>query len=360
MPWCRLVNRVISDDVSWGPLVPAGGDRAGLGRIRIRRGVVGAGQQVDAELEERSVGDVEEVARAVVAGGELWVALLPAAGAGGAQQVPQGDQPGVLASCRQLGQSVDLGGRRGLGHGLGARAQWGGGIGGDWEPPQESCGLPAGPAAQFAAAGPVVDGVRNGQDRSFSGLAGATRTGGCGGCGRRWRGLRWPGAPGPCGHVLGRSGGGGLRDFGAVPLARVPNRGGLRRLGVGGVEGVVGVDPVSAAAQTLDGLAGAPGPVVAGGRQQVDTVQAVERLEAETGQVPLADVVGDSLGGGDVPVLGVRADDELAGQGAAPCGSAARDGCGGGRGGCGGNDRGGAQLWRRLRLSAGDRAGWLP
>ncbi len=120
------------------------------------------------------------------------------------------------------------------------------------------------------------------------------------------------------------------------------------------------MDLISAAAQALDGLAGAPGAVVGGGRQQVHTVQAVERLESETGQVPLADVVGDSLGGGDVPVLGVRADDELAWQGAAPCGSAARDGCGGGLGWCGGNDRGGAQLWRRLMLSGGDRPGWLP
>ena len=44
-------------------------------------------------------------------------------------------------------------------------------------------------------------------------------------------------------------------------------------------------------------------------------MQAVERLEAQTGQVPVADVVGHTLGGGDETVLGVRADDELAGQG---------------------------------------------
>lgn len=75
------------------------------------------------------------------------------------------------------------------------------------------------------------------------------------------------------------------------------------------------MDLVAAAAQALDGLAAAPGTIMGGGCQEVHTVQAVERLEAETGQVPLGDVVGDSLGGGDVPVLGVRADDELAGQG---------------------------------------------
>lgn len=71
------------------------------------------------------------------------------------------------------------------------------------------------------------------------------------------------------------------------------------------------MDLVSAAAQAFDGLAGTPGPVVRGGCEQVHAVQAMKGLEAEAGQVPLADVVGDSLGRGDVPVLGVRADDEL-------------------------------------------------
>lgn len=126
MPSWWLVNRVISDELR-GDLLGAGGEcRSGPGPVA--QGVVRGGQQVDAELEERAVGDVEEVARAVVTGGELGVALFPAAAAGGAKQVPQCDQSGVLATGGQFGQCVDLGGCRGLSHGLGAGAQRGGGI----------------------------------------------------------------------------------------------------------------------------------------------------------------------------------------------------------------------------------------